>query len=248
MNKKIIIILILTISITACSSVLEVNVKINNIEAGEVEGAGQFERNSIVTLNAKENKGYEFDFWEEDGKRISDENPLVFALEKRRNIKANFKLEKYTINVSSSDNTKGLVLGSGEYKFKDKVVVEANALECFKFCGWEGINSAERIVKFNAENDLRAIAYFTQEETKLIEKKPFKPIVSKDKNLLAYKFDNILSIYSLKEDKTLADFALFSEDINEKEISARWSYDNNKIIINYLDEIIIQGINDDKMI
>jgi hypothetical protein len=247
MSKKIvtIILTILIFSTAACSSVLEVNVEVNDSQAGQVSGSGQFEREHIVTLNAKANKGYEFSFWQEDGKKISEDNPLVFPLTKRRNIKAIFEIREYTINASSINTDKGVVKGSGKYLFGEKVLIEAKPKEGFKFSGWEGIESYEPILTFNVEKDIRAIAHFIDEEEKMVEKEFRYPLVSNDSSLLAYKFKNILSVYSLIEKKAVADFSVFNENNSKDFIKAKWN-ESESIVINYLDKIIIQSLDGNK--
>ena len=75
-------------------------VKIGSINpegSGTVEGAGEFEKNTSVTLTAKENPDFEFVNWtDENDNIISEENPFTFILTQDTVIIANFNYTSIT--------------------------------------------------------------------------------------------------------------------------------------------------------
>ncbi len=246
-----IIIICLLIGIIGCSSVLEINASVNIEEAGEVLGTGQYERDSIVSLKAKPNKGYKFIKWEDDGEVISRENPLIMPLEKRMAIEAVFQKREYTINASSKDPAMGVVVGSGSYKYNESVSLEARSSDGFKFIGWEGIDRKDDKLEFLATKDLRVVAHFIEDNKNLIDREFISPSVSNNNELFAYMFENILSIYSLSNQKALADFTYQSasnEKAEESEYAIKWLEDDNGVLLYYNNELFIQSLNGDKKI
>lgn len=68
----------------------DINTSANIPDAGSITGAGNYECGSVCTLTTSANSGYMFCSWSENGRIISREPSLNFAVGKNRNIVANF--------------------------------------------------------------------------------------------------------------------------------------------------------------
>lgn len=242
------ILIVIAFLLGSCSAVLEVNVKTNMQEAGEVFGSGQFEKSTIITLEAKANKGYEFLHWEEFGKTISTDEKLLFSLVKRRNIEAVFGLKEYLINASNKNPHMGEVFGSDKYQFKETAVIRAVPKEGFRFLGWEGIESTNKDLSFVVDENLRLIAHFAKNDDFLIEKKSLISSVSNNKKLFAFEQGNVISIYSFADQKTLADFELLStgerqlESKDFRNNAIEWALEDEVFVFDYNNKLYIQSL------
>ena len=68
----------------------DVTVVVDPEEAGEVEGAGTYQKNTTVTLTAKANEGYKFVSWTEDDEVVSTDEEYSFVIKRDRELTANF--------------------------------------------------------------------------------------------------------------------------------------------------------------
>lgn len=93
---------------------------------------------STVRLTTVPNEGYEFKNWTINGEVFSSEPNLEYVPLEDLNIKANFALKTYSVNISESDEG-GTVTGaaSGVYSFGDVLNLVANADEDYVFEGWD---------------------------------------------------------------------------------------------------------------
>ncbi|MCQ2958755.1 MAG: InlB B-repeat-containing protein [Bacteroidales bacterium] len=108
-------------------------------EGGEVSGAGLYEENTTVTVNAMPSEKYIFDSWtDKDGNVLSTNASYTFELADDVELFAHFErvYVKFDIEVSSADESKGMVEGSKKYTEEDVVVVKAVPSQGYRFLQW----------------------------------------------------------------------------------------------------------------
>ena len=80
----------------------EVTAIVDPEEAGEVEGAGIYQKNTRVTLVAKANKGYKFVSWTEDDEVVSEDEEYSFVIKRDVDLVANFVSTEGIEDLTSS--------------------------------------------------------------------------------------------------------------------------------------------------
>ncbi|MCQ2815333.1 MAG: InlB B-repeat-containing protein [Bacilli bacterium] len=107
-------------------------------QKGTVSGdSGTIKAGTEVSVSASALQCYKFDGWYSYSTKVSDANPYVFDMPySDLDLVAKFIPEKYTLSVSSNDETKGTVTGSGDYDYLSKVTVVATPNEGYELDGW----------------------------------------------------------------------------------------------------------------
>ncbi len=104
---------------------------------GEVSGAGRYEEGASVNLTATPEEGWKLTGWEIEGEVISEKEDFTYTMPAEEvTIKAQFK-ELYTLNVVSTDPSRGTVSGEGEYVEGEKVEIIAHPEEGFELFNWK---------------------------------------------------------------------------------------------------------------
>ncbi len=117
------------------NSVFNVRASINIIDAGSVEGAGDFGYGQTCTLTATANEGYTFMYWTENGNQVSGNAEYSFAVTSDRNLVAHFSLP-LTITTTINPTDGGTVSEGGVYDYGTNCTVIATANEGYVFLNW----------------------------------------------------------------------------------------------------------------
>ena len=136
----------------------EVKVAVNDPAMGSVEGAGQYEKGTEVTLTPNPVAHHRFVNW--TGDITSTDNPLKFTIEGDVNLTANFEaIPQVTIIVTSNNEDMGTVTGGGTYDEGQEVTIAANPKATYRFVKWsDDVTDATRT--FPAAEDLTLQAIF----------------------------------------------------------------------------------------
>jgi hypothetical protein len=95
-----------------------------------------YKAGSTVLLTAVPNNGFTFDSW--SGDLISTENPFLLVMDTNKDITANFRRTRYTLNVSSENGTVERYPDQADYDEGETVLVKAFPDEGFVFESWSG--------------------------------------------------------------------------------------------------------------
>jgi hypothetical protein len=231
-NKtKYILLVIILLGLTSCSSVLEVYLDVNNKDAGEVKGDGQFVRDSIITIEAIPNVGYEFIGWEENGEVISNDERYLFKLDNRKSFTAVFHPREHLVNVSTEDYNKGNVTGGGTFVHGETITIRAIPNEGYMFVGWDNIDSYQATQEIVVNKSLRLAALFDEEVAMPIYNYSAEPELSPDGTYLAYMHDEVLVVHSLEENRAVVDIELRASASNFEQVSLRWLKDSTGLLV-----------------
>lgn len=125
----------------------------NNTVYGTVTGGGSYANGSTVTLTAVANNGYHFVQWS-DG--VTD-NPRTITVSANATYYAQFAVNNYTINVTSSDLSQGSVTGGGIYSYLTNVTLQATPTQNHRFVQWnDGNTSNPRIITVVSDSNFTA--------------------------------------------------------------------------------------------
>lgn len=132
--------------------------------AGEVSGGGTYVQSSQVSLTATAVSGSQFQYWQENGKKISESTNYSFRLYCNRVISAVFEAI-YNISASVSPSGAGTVSGAGVYKKGAIATVQATAGYWYRFVEWRENNSsvsANASFMFSVDRDRSLVALFSE--------------------------------------------------------------------------------------
>ncbi|MDA8774698.1 PQQ-binding-like beta-propeller repeat protein [Opitutales bacterium] len=126
------------------------------------EGNSSYDYGSVVPILATPEVGFNFLKWEGNG---SIENQFSASTNATINQDSNItaKFEKITCNISVTIVGKGLVDGTGIYKYEDNCTLSASPLMGYYFNKWSGSGIAESnnsILQINPTQDLNITAEF----------------------------------------------------------------------------------------
>ena len=125
----------------------------NNTVYGTVTGGGSYANGSTVTLTAVANNGYHFVQWS-DG--VTD-NPRTITVSANATYYAQFAVNNYTINVTSSNLSQGSVTGGGIYSYLTNVTLQATPTQNHRFVQWnDGNTSNPRIITVVSDSNFTA--------------------------------------------------------------------------------------------
>ncbi len=96
MKMKILLVFVLAaaVLVVGCTAEHQVSLEANPEEGGNVEGAGTYEQNTAVTVQAEPFEGYVFAGWEEAGEIVSNEKSYQFEIEADKTLVALFEEEE----------------------------------------------------------------------------------------------------------------------------------------------------------
>jgi hypothetical protein len=146
------------------TNTFDISLEASPIIGGSVSGAGQYIRDTTITVKAIPNAGYAFNGWSEGcifgTCGVSNNTNYTFQVIKDRHLTANFVLgKKLTLNTNYTNG--GTVIGAGYYVPNINVDVSATANPCYDFVNWTengNIYSAARntIVQMTSDRTLTA--------------------------------------------------------------------------------------------
>lgn len=139
-----------------------------NASYGRVEGTGDYERGTVITLTAVANPGYRFVKWMTGDtlaySRTYTDNPLEHTVTSSIEFRAYFEIDnsspEYTLSLHTNDEALGTVEGAGEYPEGAEVSIAANPIGDNIFVRWNDDNTENpRTITMPGE-DTWYVAYF----------------------------------------------------------------------------------------
>lgn len=132
--------------------------------SGQVSGGGTYVQSSQVSLSATPKTGSQFQYWQENGKKISENTNYSFRLYCNRVISAVFEAI-YSISTSVSPSGAGTTSGAGTYKKGATATVRATAGYWYRFVEWRENNapvSTSTSFSFSVDRDRILVALFSE--------------------------------------------------------------------------------------
>lgn len=126
-----------------------VTAQVDPVNSGTVSGHGEYQKDSICTLEATAYMGYRFDHWEITVPGVAGvttivSNPYSFQVTRSATYKACFTDSSFTITVQADPTSGGTVSqsGNGSYASGERAWIYAQASEGYVFSGWyeNGVN------------------------------------------------------------------------------------------------------------
>ncbi|MFV0331958.1 MAG: InlB B-repeat-containing protein [Dysgonomonas sp.] len=114
------------------------NVIVNAGTGGSVSGAGTYNYNANVTVNASPSTHYTFDGWYEGSTKVSTSLAYTFKCLREVKLDAKFIINKYKITTAGVN---GVQTGAGSYDYNTNATVKATANSGYSFTGWYEGNS-----------------------------------------------------------------------------------------------------------
>lgn len=108
-----------------------------NPTMGSVSGSGIYKVGSSVTATATPNTGYQFVGWYENSELVSSSTSYNFTMPlSDATIEGRFTYQSYNLVVTSENESKGTVIGSGEFDYTEEVTIIATPNQGYNFTGW----------------------------------------------------------------------------------------------------------------
>jgi hypothetical protein len=126
-----------TFTATFAVSIYSMTVSANNTTMGAVTGSGNYAKDSLVTIGAIPNQGYEFVQWN-DGIKT---NPRTITLTQNATFTATFDVSIYSLTVSAPFANMGTVVGGGDYAKDSLVTIGAIPNPGYEFIEWNDGNT-----------------------------------------------------------------------------------------------------------
>lgn len=136
-----------------------INAYPDNATMGKVTGAAMHVVGDTITLEAIPYTGYQFVRWSD-----YDTNPIkTIIVSEDITLVAYFKQATYQLQVSSSDETKGTVTGSGNYPYLSYQTIKAIPNTGYEFVRWSN-GSTDQVYTLQIKSDSTLIAEFQEQE------------------------------------------------------------------------------------
>lgn len=132
-------------------------------EGGITSGDSSYAHGAMVTVGARSNFGWKFDYWTDNGNIISNDSNYTFVIFENKNLIANFSKRSYNLTLSSNPEDGGLVFGSGKYEYDSLATITATPNIGWNFINWvenDTIISVDSIISFNVATNRNLIANF----------------------------------------------------------------------------------------
>jgi hypothetical protein len=113
-----------------------VSLSANPTGAGTLSGAGTYNHNAGVTINAQPNAGHTFVNWTENGNVVSTNPQFTFNINSNRSFTAHFSVNTYEIEASASPSEGGSTTGAGNYSYGETAVLTATSADEYNFTYW----------------------------------------------------------------------------------------------------------------
>ncbi len=130
-----------------------------------IDGDAGIGKTVVITAEPKE--GHRFKQWS-DG---NTENPRTVTITDGMNLKAEYELEVYTIQVSSNNSNYGNAAGNGDYEYGSTAFIMASANNGYKFVKWNDGNTAV-IRTIKVKKDSAFVAEFAEDESAVTPSTP----------------------------------------------------------------------------
>ena len=105
--------------------------------AGSVKGAGIYDHESKVAVEAIANEGYEFVKWANtEGTSLSDKMQYELSLQEDETLVAHFKPLVFSVALTKNIEEGGSVEGASNYEFGSDAVLRATPSEGYRFVKW----------------------------------------------------------------------------------------------------------------
>ena len=145
-----------------------VTVKKNNDSAGEVTASQFVTSGGSLTLQASAKKGWQFEYWQENNKKISSDVKFnLTGITNDRTIVAVFSQTQYDINLSVNPSDTGKVSGAGTYAKGTKPKLKAEAYSGYVFKNWtlngNLVSTNAELVIDNLSQDYHLVANFEKQ-------------------------------------------------------------------------------------
>ena len=130
-----------------------------------IDGDAGIGKTVVITAEPKE--GHRFKQWS-DG---YTENPRTVTITDGMNLKAEYELEVYTIQVSSNNSNYGNAAGNGDYEYGSTAFIMASPNNGYKFVKWNDGNTAV-IRTIKVKKDSAFVAEFAEDESAVAPSTP----------------------------------------------------------------------------
>ncbi len=149
-----------------------IKVNKNHDEAGKVTDSQSLKLGGSITLNAVPNKGFKFDCWKENDKKVSSSPSFQLGnIMSNRTFTACFSRSEYKVSLSAYPEKTGVVEGSGYYAVGKSAVVKSKAVEGYEFVGWteNGItfSTNDTVTIPKVERDYNFVANYKKKNVKM---------------------------------------------------------------------------------
>nr|MCR4589287.1 InlB B-repeat-containing protein [Lachnospiraceae bacterium] len=149
----------------------EIKVRTSNSDAGSVKGEGVYDYGKDVTIEAKPKNGYTFDGWYEKDKLVSrDKKYKVKNVQKDHKFIAEFKSDKYVVNLAASPSEGGKVSGGGKFAKGESTTLKASPASGWHFKGYvlnnQVVSTSMELKVKDIDRDLSFTAYFEKDGAK----------------------------------------------------------------------------------
>ncbi len=134
---------------------------------GSVNVDGDAGIGKTVVITAEPKEGHKFKQWS-DG---NTENPRTVTITEGMNLKAEFEILVFTINVVPNNVSYGSANGSGEYEYGSTAFIMASANNGYKFVKWNDGNTAV-IRTIKVKKDSAFVAEFAKDESAVTPSTP----------------------------------------------------------------------------
>lgn len=105
---------------------------------GGVDGEGEYESGTSVTITATTNEGYKFVGWYQEEQLVTTNAQYIVEIQSFELIyQARFEKNKYNVMLTNSDIDKGTILGAGEFEWGINIDIRATAKDGYCFDGWQ---------------------------------------------------------------------------------------------------------------
>ena len=133
---------------------------------GEVIGGDTYDCGETCTVRATEAQGYTFVNWTENNTVVSSDDDYTFAVERGRDLVANFvelQPNQYVIQVVIDPSGGGTVIGNGPYNEGQTCTLTATPENCYEFVNWTKngeVVSQNSVYTFNVTEAATYVAHF----------------------------------------------------------------------------------------
>ncbi len=149
---------------------VRLNVRVDPQEYGKVTLTPVAEDNlydyqTVVTLKAEPEDGYDFIRWSRNGETLSTDAEYRYTVLSEKMIKAEFKARLYDVMVEEVTNGGTIVSNSGTGKYEYDTELELTAIPYFNYTfeGWyvnDALYESQEILRIKVNTDLRIKAVF----------------------------------------------------------------------------------------
>lgn len=106
-------------------------------EGGRVDGAGEYNYGSQITVRAISNTGYTFEGWFEGNTKVAISLVYTFTVTNHMQLEARWTINSYTLTLNTNLDGVGTVSGGGKYTYgQSGTVIATTTNSDYVFAGW----------------------------------------------------------------------------------------------------------------